>query len=330
MAKKQNFNFDWDKVEEDQESLDNTKGGGSGQDDPRFYKVKTDNDGKFLATIRFLPPSAGEAVARVPYTSHYFKGKEGWYVELCPKTIGKYCPVCSHTYENYQELGKELAKKKNKGMYQKKAWVSNILVVDDKQNPENNGKVFLYKYGVTVKEIIDDSVKPEDPDTLPIKPFDFYKGADFRLNVYTKTADGFDMPQYDKCKFRLKSELLDGDNDDLVELYAKQYSLGDLITDDKFGEYEELKAKLYKVIGVQYEDTNSELDKVNEKTDEEKSDDEFMGRTKKEPEAKTEAESEAKTEEKVEVKETPKKEEKVDLNEVEDEDDFFNKLKNND
>ena len=309
MGKKGEFNFNWDDIEEKQGKLDDVKSSGGANDDPRFYKVKTDSEGRFLATVRFLPPPQGESVARVPYYSHYFSGVDNsWYVEACPKTIGKKCPVCDHTYEIYTEYGKEGARKRNAGKYQKKAWISNILVLEDKQNPENEGKVFLYKYGVTVKDILDDARKPEDPDQDPINPYDFTNGADFRLAVYQKETPEGKFPQYDKCKFKSQSELYDGDYDKLSEMYGNCESLEEFVKEESYEEYEVLKKKLFKTIGKDYEDVNTELDDFTKK--EEKSEKETPKQT---------------------PKDEPKKEEKkVELNEVEDEDDFFKSLRDDD
>jgi len=255
MASEGRFKYDWAEIEANQKVVDNPHGKGSSiEDDARFYKIKTNDEGKFIATIRFLPPSQTnkDVVTRIPLFNHWFGEGKKWYVENCPKTIGKPCPACDYTYENHKEYGKDVAKRKNAGKYQKKSYISNILVLDDPQNPENVGKVFLFKYGATILEFLEDAKTPADPEQKPINPFDFYgSGANFRINVYTKEVEGKSMPQYDKCKFQATSKLYDGDDDKIEKVYNSMYRLSAFNEESNFKTYEELKARLDVVLGVE-------------------------------------------------------------------------------
>ena len=127
----------------------------------------------------------------------------------------------------------------------KKSYVSNILVIDDPANPENNGKVFLYRYGTKIYQKIQDAMKPEFSDEEAIVPFDFWKGANFRLRI--RKVAGF--LNYDKSGFDSMSELFDGDDDRLKKLWESEYKLNEFVDPSNYKSYDELKSRLDLVLG---------------------------------------------------------------------------------
>jgi len=125
------------------------------------------------------------------------------------------------------------------------SYYTNILVIEDKAHPENEGKVFMYRFGVKVYAKIMDAISPEFADDVAINPFDYIEGANFRLKI--RKVDGH--ANYDMCKFDDPSALFDGDEAKLDELYASQHLLAPLATPDQFDKYEDLKKRLGKVLG---------------------------------------------------------------------------------
>lgn len=223
-----------------------------GSDDDRFWKLSVDKTGNGFAVIRFLPPPEGEDLPFVRIYSHGFQGPGGWYIENSLTTLGQKDPVSEHNtqlWNNGTDAGKEQARKQKR----KLTYVSNIYVVKDPANPENEGKVFLFKYGKKIFDKIMDAAKPEYEDEVAIEAFDFWKGANFKLKA--KNVAGY--RNYDSSEFGPQSVLSpDGgaDSDEmndlaLEQIWKREYSLQELISPDKFKTYEELKKRLDSVLG---------------------------------------------------------------------------------
>ena len=212
--------------------------------DDRFWKPERDKSDNGFAVIRFLPPVDGEDTPWVRMFSHGFKGKGGWYIENCPTTIGRKCPLCeanSELWNSGLESDKDIARQRKRRLN----YISNIMVISDPKNPENEGKVFLYKFGKKIFDKIMESLQPEFQDEEAVNPFDFWKGANFKLKI--RKVAGF--INYDKSEFDISTPLLDGDDSKLEEIWNKQYPLQPLIGDDQFKSYDELKARLMSVLG---------------------------------------------------------------------------------
>ena len=212
--------------------------------DDRFWKPERDKSDNGFAIIRFLPPVDGEDSPWVRMFSHGFKGRGGWYIESCPTTIGRKCPLCeanSELWNSGVESDKDIARNRKRRLN----YISNILVVSDPKNPENEGKVFLYKYGKRIFDKIMESLQPEFDDESPVNPFDFWKGANFKLKV--RKVAGF--INYDKSEFEISSALFNGEDEKLEEIWSQQYPLQAFVGGDQFKSYDELKARLLMVLG---------------------------------------------------------------------------------
>jgi hypothetical protein len=222
-----------DKLISQVESSGNNK---SGYGDDRYWKPTRDKADNGYAVIRFLPASEGEDLPWVKYWDHGFKGPGGqWYIENSLTSIGQDDPVTelnSQLWNSGNEADKETARRQKRRLHH----VSNILVISDPANPENEGKVFLYKYG---KKIFDKLMEP-------VNPFDFWEGADFKLKI--RKLDGW--ISYDKSEFSDASPLFAGDDEQLETLYNKLHSLGDLVDPKNYKSYDELKAKMNKILGI--------------------------------------------------------------------------------
>ena len=213
------------------------------QGDDRLWKLDVDKSGNGYAVIRFLPAPDGEDLPFVKLYSHAFQGPGGWYIENSLTTLGQKDPVSEHNSElwnNGTDAGKDTARKQKR----KLTYISNIYVVKDPANPENEGKVFLYKYGKKIFDKLTAAMQPEFEDEEAIDPFDFWQGANFKLKA--KNVAGY--RNYDSSEFASTSALLD-DDDALEAVWKKQFSLAELVAADQFKSYDELKTRLNSVLG---------------------------------------------------------------------------------
>ena len=211
--------------------------------DDRFWKPQTDKSGNGYALIRFLPPSEGEELPWARVFNHGFKGPGGWLIENCPTTIGKPCPVCEENTRLWNTGDKDnqniVRERKRKLKY-----ISNIYVVNDPSNPENNGQVFLYSYGKKIFDKLNDLMRPEFADEQEVNPFDLWEGANFKLKI--RQVEGY--TNYDKSEFEGVSALSDDDSQ-LETIYNKQYSLEEFTAPEAFKSYEQIHERLNKVLG---------------------------------------------------------------------------------
>ena len=207
--------------------------------DDRIWKPVMDKTGNGFAIIRFLPAPKGEELPWAKLWSHAFQGPTGqWYIENSLTTIGQNDPVSEHNsalWNSGVESDKEIARKQKR----KLQYYSNIYVVKDSANPENEGKVFLYRYGKKIFDKIMETMQPAFEDESPINPFDFWEGANFKLKL--RKVDGY--WNYDKSEFEAPSALFD-DDDKLEELWGKEHSLTAFTDNTNFKSYDELKKRL--------------------------------------------------------------------------------------
>ena len=227
------------KLVKEVEKMNNT----GGNTDDRIWKLDVDKGGNGYAVIRFLPAPENEDLPFVKLYSHAFQGPGGWYIENSLTTLGQKDPVSEYNsllWNNGTDLGKETARKQKR----KLTYLSNIYVVKDPANPDNEGKVFLFKYGKKIFDKLTAAMQPEFEDEEAIDPFDFWQGANFKLKA--KNVAGY--RNYDSSEFAAVSPLLD-DDDALETLWKKQFSLAELVANDQFKTYEELKTRLDYVLG---------------------------------------------------------------------------------
>ena len=215
--------------------------GASGDD--RLWKLECDKSGNGYAVIRFLPAPDGEDLPFVKLYSHAFQGPGGWYIENSLTTLGQKDPVSEFNttlWNNGTDAGKDAARKQKR----KLTYISNIYVVKDPTNPENEGKVFLYKYGKKIFDKLTAAMQPEFEDEEAIDPFDFWQGANFKLKA--KNVAGY--RNYDSSEFTAVTPVLD-DDDALEGLWKKESSLQEFVAADQFKSYEDLKKRLGYVLG---------------------------------------------------------------------------------
>ena len=225
------------------EATNKMQSGGKSKDD-RFWQPTLDEAGNGSAIIRFLPAPKGEDLPWVRIFSHGFKGPGGWYIENSLSTIGADDPLGefnNRLWNNGTEAGKQQARDQKR----KLKYIANILVVKDPKKPENDGQVFLFRFGKKIFDKINDQLHPEFEDESPIDPFDFWEGVNFRMKI--RKVEGY--RNYDKCEFDSVSTISEDDSE-IEEIWGKQYSLEDHVSADKFKTYDELQRKLSRVLAL--------------------------------------------------------------------------------
>ena len=211
--------------------------------DERLWKPEVDKSGNGYAVIRFLPAVEGEDMPWAKVWNHAFQGPTGqWFIENSLTTLGQKDPVSemnSAYWNTGIEADKEIARKQKR----KLQYFSNIYVVSDSKHPENEGKVFLFRYGKKIFDKIMAAMQPEFEDEKAINPFDFWEGANFKLKI-RKVAGYWN---YDSSDFDSSSALFDND-EKIEEVWKSQYALNEFTAATNFKSYEELKARLDAVL----------------------------------------------------------------------------------
>ena len=231
--------------------------GAGGQATDNIWKPEMDKSGNGYAVIRFLPAPDGEDLPWVKVFSHAFQGPGGWYIENSLTTINQKDPVGElnrSLWNSGSDADKETARKQKR----KLSFYANIYVVKDPANPQNEGGVFLYKFGKKIFDKIMEAMQPEFEDETPINPFDFWQGANFKLKL--KKVAGY--WNYDSSEFDRPGPLLD-DDDALEAIWKKEQSLTDFVAPDKFKTYDELDKRLNYVLG----NTSTRKSTVEEETE---------------------------------------------------------------
>lgn len=215
-------------------------------DSNEYWKCELDKSGNGYAVIRFLenaPQDGEDTIPWVKYYDHGFQGPGGWYIEKSLTSIGSEDPVSKYNSELWDtgiESNKEIARKQKRRLH----YVSNIYVVKDSKNPDNEGKVFKFTYGKKIFEKITQAMNPQFEDDEKINPFDLWNGANFKLKI--RKVDGYQ--NYDLAEFDSSSPLAETDAE-IEAIWKKQYSLKDIIDAKSFKSYAELESRLKKVLG---------------------------------------------------------------------------------
>ena len=225
-----------------QKKLEESKGS-SRQKDERFWRPELDKSSNGYAEVRFLPSPEGEDLPWVKLYSHAFQGSGGWYIENSLTTIGKKDPVSemnSQLWNTGLESDKDIARERRR----KLNYISNVYVVSDPANPQNEGKVFLYKYGKKIFDKINEAMQPEFADEEAVNPFDLWSGANFKLKI--RKVAGY--VNYDKSHFDSAGALNESD-EYLETVWKSQHSLQQFVAEDQFKSYDDLKSRVNDVLG---------------------------------------------------------------------------------
>jgi len=227
-----------DKIVKDLDS-----GGKRNDKDDRFWSISRDKAGNGSAIIRILPPVNGDDLPWVKNFSYAFQGPTGkWFINESPTSIGLPDPVAEYNaaaYASKDESRIEDAKKRKR----RNQFIANILVIKDPANPENEGKVFLWKFGKKIQDMIMAKAKPEFDDSDPIFVWDIDEGCNFKLRI--KNVAGY--PNYDSSEFSAQSALADSD-DEMQAILDKAHRLSEFNQPEHFKSYDELKKQFERVM----------------------------------------------------------------------------------
>jgi hypothetical protein len=211
----------------------------------KFWKPSRDKAGNGFAIIRFLPAPGGEDMPFVRLWDHGFQGPTGlWYIENSLTTLGKDDPVSelnSKLWNTGVDADKEQARKQKRRLH----YIANVYVIKDSGNPDNDGKVFLFKFGKKIFDKLNDLMNPQFEDEKPVNPFDLWEGASFRLKI--RQFEGY--ANYDKSEFDGPGPLFE-DDEKLERVWKDEHSLQEIIHEKHFKPYAELKAKLHRVLNL--------------------------------------------------------------------------------
>jgi len=220
--------------------------------DDRLWKPELDKTGNGYAVLRFLPATAGEEMPWQRVWTHAFQDKGGWFIENSLTTLNQKDPVSeenSRLWNTGVDSDKEIARKRKR----KLSYYANVLIVSDPKHPEQEGQVKLFKFGKKIFDKITEAMQPAFEDEQAINPFDFWKGANFKLKI--RKVDGY--WNYDKSEFEGVSQIKESD-DDIKAIWSKQYPLMPFVDPSNFKTYDELKSKLHRVITGQQSTTSIE------------------------------------------------------------------------
>ena len=212
-----------------------------------FWKPSVDKAGNGMATVRFLPASEGDGDESLPWVkifAHGFQGPGGWLIDNCLTTKNQQCPVCEHNsvlWNSGVKANRDIVSKQKR----KLNYITNVYIVSDPKNPENEGKVKLFKFGAKIFDKITEAMNPQFEDETAINPFDMWKGANFKIKI--RKVEGYQ--NYDKSEFESAAPLSTND-EELETIWKSEHTLKTLVTDKEFKSYDDLKNRLEKVLGL--------------------------------------------------------------------------------
>jgi hypothetical protein len=220
--------------------------------DDRIWKPEVDKAKNGYAVLRFLPAPENEDMPFVRLWDHGFQGPGGWYIENSLTSLGQEDPASEYNstlWNSGVESDKDIARKQKRRL----KYFSNVYIVHDPAKPSNEGKVFLFQYGKKIFDKLNEAMNPQYPDEKPVNPFDLWAGANFQLKI--RDVEGY--RNYDRSEFTAPVALSEcphfkdgGTDDELEAIWKSQYSLQELVDPKNFKSYNELKSKLYRVLGL--------------------------------------------------------------------------------
>lgn len=266
-----------------QEKLEQANQGGAPRDE-RIWKPKFNPEkGKGTAIVRFLTPKDGDPF--VELKTYSFNGPGGNFWGNARQTIGEDDPVQIAAINGFRKAkaeGDERLKEECKKFLPRSQFYANVLVIKDEENPENEGKVKIFQFGKQIYSFIEKAIEPEFDDVDPMDPFCYWGGANFRIRMVgreipdSRTGKKIMVPNYEQSGFDSPSELFDGDEDAIDEIFQQTFDLTEFIAPEKFKSFDEVAELFKKVMGKPYNwlSTDGVEEHVQEKMTEQKMEEE--------------------------------------------------------
>jgi len=189
-------------------------------------------------TIRLLP------FAKDPKNTFFHYYNHGWpsfatgqYVQtLSPMTFGERDPIAEERFKILR-TGTEDDKEKVKAIKRIEKYLVNVYVVDDSQNPDNNGKVKILRYGKQLHKIIMEAIEGEDSEEFGPRIFDLGSTG---VNFKVKCENQGEFPTYVSSRFTSAGKLALSE-DEQKKIYDSTFDLTKVFT---LKSYDELKQML--------------------------------------------------------------------------------------
>jgi hypothetical protein len=220
--------------------------------DERFWLPTKDDAGSSNALIRFLPQPDIEKPPSISFYQHGFKEKGKWFIDNCPTTFANPCPVCEHI-EPYWELDTDEGSNYARRYSRTKQFIANILVIKDLIKPDNNGKVFLFKFGIKIYEKIEEKIFPESELDEAIQIFDPWEGCNFKLKLRQKSKRN----NYDNSVFVDTIGPIEDSDEKLEVVFNQMIDLDEFLADDKFPEYKKMAKKFNRIMKIKDKDVST-------------------------------------------------------------------------
>lgn len=223
--------------------------------DERFWELEAGKGGSGMAIIRFLPRKDFSKNPFVTKHRHGFKKGSKFLYEVCPKTLGweEDCPICDYLNPLYDDFvldgnGKKIFKEEAQIKLLKRKYenIINIRVIDDKVNPENNGKVFLFKMNGIILPMYKDAINPPSEFITPKVVYDFIEGVNFEYMVIAP-AKKDDYNDYKKSRFLDTSTPVADTKEGMKEIWEALYDLDEFTDDKQIHSFEDINSKFRKI-----------------------------------------------------------------------------------
>ena len=261
--------------------------------DERFYVLSKNKDGGSKVKIRFIPSLSADGTQFQQWTTQKVHGinwyqkamdknsPKRWANMICRCNQGseeKTCPVCQYGFAKGGEIQKKdgdkhkndpdqvLRKKYYQEFVSKDEIITNIMVVKDPENPENEGKIFLFKLKTSlykmfntesekVRNEIDECTTPEElaergiPATLRgFDPFNIQNSKDLWIikksgKEVTSANDWYSSSYWDT----IYTDKTGGNGDLAMDLIKKAYCLDEFVQKEQIIPMSEMIKKLHNV-----------------------------------------------------------------------------------
>jgi len=238
-------------------------------DDPNAWSYTLDKKGMASCVIRFLPTSEADMEyqkklgvdedAYEPWVErfdHGFKVGSKWYINICPTTYTNEddcCPVCSDNSRLIDETGMSFqdlpdshpTKLLIRERKRKQSYYANVLIIEDKEVPENNGKVKVWRFGYEVYKQILDKLIPKFDDEESVDVTHWTEGCNYRMKVYKDNG----QITYKRCTFDSPSPLAKT-TAKMKEIWEQCQPLHKYIDESVHVPFDKLQERFNKVTGT--------------------------------------------------------------------------------